>query len=268
MSKVLIVNADDLGISRSRNAAIEEGYKNGVLTSASLMVNGEYFDEAIDIIRRCGDLSVGVHLNIVEGKALIADSPLADKNGAFKRGFVGILLRSGGKSFQKAVEAEFRAQIELAKSVCRVDHIDSHVHTHAIPPIFKIAAKLANEYQIPFIRTQYESAYITPRINKIFTVKYPVNLVKIALLNLFTKINAKHIPKPLKTNDAVIGVGYTGMMDVDTIKYGVRAAKEGVIEIIAHPDLNSSELDMILDASVKDYAPITSYARLRLEYER
>jgi predicted glycoside hydrolase/deacetylase ChbG (UPF0249 family) len=268
MSKILIINADDLGISHSRNAAIEEAYISGVLRSASLLVNGEYFEEAVDIIKRRSDLSVGVHLNIVEGKALISDSPLVDKSGAFKNGFVGVLLRSGGKLFQKAVETEFRAQIELAKSVCRVDHIDSHVHTHAIPSIFKIVSRLANEYQIPFIRTQRESLYITPRLNKIFTIKYPINLIKVILLNTLTKINAKYIVKPLRANDRVIGVGYTGMMDLDAIRYGVKAAKEGVIEVITHPDLNSSELKALLDESIKECAPITSYARLGCENAR
>jgi predicted glycoside hydrolase/deacetylase ChbG (UPF0249 family) len=262
MIKVLILNADDLGISRSRNLAILDGYEKGVLKSASLLVNGEYFSEAIDIIKRCRDLSVGAHLNIIEGKAMIADSPLVDKNGIFNKSFLGIFARSRRATFLKAIEAEFRAQIELAKSVCKIDHVDSHVHTHAIAPIFKIAANLANEYKIPFIRTQYEKIYVTPRFGKLFTIKYPINLAKVILLSALTKINVKHIVKPLRSPDSVIGIGYTGMMDFDAVKYGVKSAKEGVIEVIIHPDLNSDEHAITTNAALKDLAGFTTYAAL------
>jgi hypothetical protein len=248
--------------------AILEGYNSGVLKSASLMVNGEEFNEAVDIIKRCPNLSVGVHLNIIEGQSLTNASALTNKQGLFNKGFIGILLRSRAKGFLEAVEVEFRAQIERARSVCRIDHLDSHVHTHAITPIFKIAVKLANEYKISFIRTQYEKPYIVPCIGKIFTLKYPINIVKIALLNLFTKINLKHIVKPLRSNDSVIGVGYTGMMDFDAIKYGVRAANDGIIEAIIHPNLNSSEHSAVINAALKELFVISNYARLNRENDQ
>ncbi|MDR1451415.1 MAG: ChbG/HpnK family deacetylase, partial [Helicobacteraceae bacterium] len=262
MHKVLIINADDLGISRARNIAILDGYINGVLRSASLLVNGECFDEAIDIIRSCPNLSVGIHLNIVEGTALIRDSALVDQNGGFKRGFLGVLARSNNSAFLQAVEAEFRAQIELAKKVCRIDHLDSHVHIHAIPSIFKVAVRLANEYQIPFIRTQYEKLYLAPSVIKTFAIQYAINLLKVALLNLFTSINVKHIVKPLRSNHYIIGVGYTGMMDLAALRLGVKAAGDGIVEAIIHPDLNANEYDVALSAAVKDYAPLVTYAQL------
>jgi hypothetical protein len=174
------------------------------------------------------------------------------------------MLKSRNKAFLEAVENEFRAQIELGTRYISFDHIDSHVHTHAITPIFKIAVKLANEYRIPFIRTQYEKPYLTPRVNKLFTIKYPINLIKVILLNLFTRINAKNIIAPLKTNNNIIGVGYTGMMNGETIGYGIKAAKEGIIEIIIHPEPESEESRIVL----RDKTAITNYAYLSDRDER
>ncbi|MDR1911508.1 MAG: ChbG/HpnK family deacetylase, partial [Helicobacteraceae bacterium] len=113
MSKILIINADDLGLTLSRNQAILEGYNKGVISSASAIVNGEYFNDAIEIIGKCPNLGVGIHLNIVEGKALINNRLLCDRNGVFNNGFLAIMLKSRNKAFLEAVENEFRAQIEL-----------------------------------------------------------------------------------------------------------------------------------------------------------
>ena len=66
------------------------------------------------------------------------------------------MLMSNDPKFLEQVEFEFRTQIETVMNYTKVDHIDSHVHTHAIPNIFKIVARLAKEYNIPYIRTQHE----------------------------------------------------------------------------------------------------------------
>ena len=47
----LIVNADDFGLHHSINEAVEDAHQNGILTSASLVVNGESFEKAIAIAK-------------------------------------------------------------------------------------------------------------------------------------------------------------------------------------------------------------------------
>lgn len=238
MSKKFILNADDFGMTRAYNKAVLEGYNFGILKSASLCANGDAYEEAVcDIIPKCENLSVGVHLNIIEGKALTGASLLVDENGFFNNGYVSMIIKSLDKKFMQEVEAEFRAQIEKIQERITVSHIDSHVHTHAIPNIFKLTVKLAKEYNIPYIRTQFEKPYFTPSLKKHFTLKYPVNILKIILLNSFTFINKKYLENTgLKTNDYLIGVGYTGMMDNKTIEYGLRALKNDfVAEALIHP---------------------------------
>ena len=247
MSKRFILNADDFGMSHAFNEAVLEAYNFGLLKSTSLCANGNAFDEAVnDIIPQCEKLSVGVHLNIIEGKSLTNVPLLTNKNGEFNNGYISMIIKSMNKEFLEQTEQEFRAQIEKIKSKTTIDHIDSHVHTHAIPNIFKLVVKLAKEYEIPYIRTQFEKPYLIPDCKMHFNTKYPVNILKIILLNSFTIMNKLHLKNSgLKTNDFLIGVGYTGMMNDMTIEYGLKALKgDFLAEALIHPcDYNEPSTD-------------------------
>ena len=236
--KRFILNADDFGMTEAYNKAVLEAYSKGLLKSASICANGDAFDQAVnEIIPQCEDLSVGVHLNIIEGKSLTESRLLTGENGKFNNGYVSIMKKSLSEEFLHDTESEFRAQIEKIQSKTKVDHIDSHVHTHAIPNIFKLVVRLAKEYNIPYVRTQFEKPYIVPKLSKHLNTKYPVNILKIILLNTFTVLNRKYIKNSgLKTNDYLIGVGYTGMMDDSTIEYGLKSLKSDFIaEALIHP---------------------------------
>jgi len=62
--KVLIVTADDFGISRGVNRGIVEAHREGILTSTSLMVGRPASVEAADVGRACPALSIGLHLEL------------------------------------------------------------------------------------------------------------------------------------------------------------------------------------------------------------
>lgn len=236
--KKFILNADDFGMSKAFNRAVLDGYNNGFLTSASICANGKAFNAAVnEILPECPNLGIGVHLNIIEGRSLTKCPLLTNKKGKFNNGFLQLLLKSNNKEFLNQVEYEFRTQIETVMNYTKIDHIDSHVHTHAIPNLFKLTAKLAKEYNIPFIRTQYEEMYFVPSMKKHINIKYPINIIKIVLLNSFTLKNRKIVHDyGLKTNDFLIGVGYTGMMDISTIEHGLKALEEScTAEALIHP---------------------------------
>ena len=243
MNRNFILNADDLGMSKTRNKAILDACQKGFLKSTSLCVNGDEFDDAVkNVILRCPELGVGVHLNIIEGRALIQKSSLTNSIGNFRLSFIQLLLRSRNKKFLEDVEKEFRAQIEKALEKIKIDHLDSHIHTHGIPGIFKIVAALSKEYGIPCIRTQHEKHYIVPGNKNNITLAFAINQIKIFLLNTFTGENRKVLDCSHKTNDFLIGIGYTAMMDSRTIEYGlkkfIRKDDDIVIEALFHPDAN------------------------------
>lgn len=281
--KKFILNADDFGMSPAFNRAVLEGYSSGILQSASLAANGNAFEEAWkEIIPACPDLGVGVHLNVVEGKSLcLGLDKLTDEDGNFNNSFGMLLLKSlntRDNTFMEQLEKEFRAQIEEVMKYTGVSHIDSHVHVHSIPRIFALVAKLAKEYDIKQIRTQYEKPYIIPDIARHLTVKYPINLIKVALLNFFTLINENTVHKyELNTNEYLLGVTYTSMMNSLAISYGLMAIKydKVIAEALIHPcryedgtiDNHFTEFQITKNLKLKDKIEqlgyeITNYRKL------
>lgn len=69
--RMLIVNADDFGLSSGVSRGILEAHQRGVLTSTSLMVERPAADEAVHLARSAPKLSVGLHLELegLEGAA-------------------------------------------------------------------------------------------------------------------------------------------------------------------------------------------------------
>ena len=243
--KKFVLNADDFGMSSAFNTAVLEGYQKGILKSTSLVANGDAFDEAVNkILPQTPDLGVGVHLNVIEGRSLTSDlREITDANGNFNLSYGQMIMKSYGlkkKEYLNQLETEFRAQIEKIKNAgINISHIDSHVHTHAIPPMFELVCKLAKEYGIEQIRTQHEHFYMVPDVMIHLKKAYPINLIKIALLDVFTFIN-KPVAKKygLSTNDYLIGVGYTSMMNSLTVACGLsslRLRKDIVAEALIHP---------------------------------
>ena len=263
ITKQFILNADDFGLTKYNNQAVLEGYVNGFLSSASLCANGEGFENAVhDILPDCPNLGIAVHLNIMEGKALTECNLLTDKNGYFNKSYYYLMFNQHNKELLKQIEEEFRAQIQKVVELVKVDHLDSHVHTHAIPTIFEITCKLAKEYNLEYVRTQNEEFYTIPKLKKHLNISYPINILKILLLKYYTRINNKTLSKyNLKTNDNILGVGYTGMMDSDAIEYGLKNIdKEVVIEALIHPkkydnaikDSHTEEFEITQDLNLKE----------------
>lgn len=241
-NKKFILNADDFGMSKEFNRAVVDGYHNGFLTSASICANGNAFESAVnEIIPECPNLGIGVHLNIIEGKSLqdfTNTASLTDLNSNFNNNYLKLIYLSNNQWFLEQVETEFRLQIEKVLKYTKADHLDSHVHVHAIPKIFELTCKLAKEYEINHVRTQFEKFYMVSDIKKHINIKYPPNLLKVLLLNSFTLNNKKTIEQyGLKTNDYIIGVGYTGLMDEKTVYQGLCAIEEEnvTVEALIHP---------------------------------
>lgn len=241
--KKFILNADDFGMSKDINKAVLESYETGLLKSVSLTTNGEAFEEAVSVVLpKCPELGVGIHLNIIEGKSLCSDlKTLTDENNIFNNSFLKLLIKAympKNEEFFEDIEREFRRQIETAMTNSSISHIDSHVHTHSIPPIFDIVCRLAKEYGIKQVRSQYEKTYIVPNRTKLLTLKYPINLIKVLLLNIFTLINKSTLLKwKLNSNDYLIGVTYTSMMDALTVLCGVSVINDenATVEALIHP---------------------------------
>lgn len=234
--KKVIINADDFGYSENVNNAVIQAYNKGILTSTSLLANMDGFNHAVyKIYPLIQTIDIGFHFNIVEGRCLSGSELLCDNNKNFNNGFISTLIKSNNKNFLKAVEIEFRLQIEKVLNTVNISHIDSHRHIHAIPQIFSLITKLSKEYNIKYIRTQKEIPYIVS--SKIFNMKFPPNILKSIILNAYTVINRYPY-----TNTYIIGILYTGYMDENSILKGLKCIhnEESITEIILHPTTDNS----------------------------
>jgi len=147
---LIIINCDDLGSSHSANVASEAALRDGIATSATLMVPCPWAREAVE---RCKDLDVGIHLTLTAEYPTyrwrtLTDAPsLRDEQGYMPRTAAELLKRADPVE----VEAECRAQIDQALAWgVDVTHLDNHMGTLQISErLYPIYVKLAKEYQLP-----------------------------------------------------------------------------------------------------------------------
>ena len=133
--KRLIVNADDLGHSKGINEGIIKGYKDGIVTSTSLMVYGQAVDGAIDLIKKNPGLGVGLHFQIKDYDWNLLWN--------LKKVVAAILIEDTKK--------EFLNQIKIFQKLTdkMPDHIDGHYHVHRMPRIYRFIHAYGRENHIP-----------------------------------------------------------------------------------------------------------------------
>jgi len=133
----LIINADDFGMSRGITDAVLLAHRYGFLTSASLMVNMPTSEYAVAHAPHTRHMSVGIHLNICQGKPILspAEVPtLIDACGNFHPPPEMIQRLWRWQASPRELETEFRAQICWMKQRgCHPTHADSHHHMHIYP---------------------------------------------------------------------------------------------------------------------------------------
>jgi hopanoid biosynthesis associated protein HpnK len=139
----LIVNADDFGLSRSVNEAVVRAHRDGILTSASLMVNEPGFAEAVKLAKENPKLGVGLHLTLLMGHSALLPEKipgLVNARGEFSNDPARTGMNYFFKpSLREQLRAEIHAQFERFRSTgLTLDHVNGHLHMHLHPVIFKI----------------------------------------------------------------------------------------------------------------------------------
>jgi predicted glycoside hydrolase/deacetylase ChbG (UPF0249 family) len=163
----LVVNGDDFGYSAAINAAIVRCHVEGVLTSASVLVNQRATREALRLAREYPTLGVGWHVNLTEGGPVLPPGEvptLVDRRGLFRP--IGALLPRllAGKVRMADVERELRAQLELLLDAgLRPTHVDGHLHAHAFPRVLPVVLGLMAEHGIGAMRSPLVGAWLPKR---------------------------------------------------------------------------------------------------------
>jgi len=245
--KRVIINADDLGISKGTNQAILKAFQEGVLSSASVMPNMPAFDDAVtNVISKNPSLGIGLHLSLTVGKPVLNKSEvplLVDETGYFNNSFVHLwYLAIKNKNALKQIKNEITAQFDrIHTKKIKINHINSQHHIHMIPHIFDIVLELAMKYGchkirfseetlaiklIDFSRAYYSSALLTD------------NLIKKIVLHRLAKTNRDKLTD-IQTTDYFYGILNSSFMDCRVLKYILKTVQNGCSEVVTHPGFYS-----------------------------
>ena len=167
--RLLIVNADDFGLSPAVNAAIIRAHREGVLTTASLMVNEPGFADAVQLARANPRLGVGLHLTLLRGRA--ACSPreipgLVDARGNFSNQPVGAGLKYFfRRSLAPQLALEIAAQFDKFRSTgLKLDHLNGHLHIHLHPSVFRLLTQGGRDFGFRNVRLLHDSFALSRRL--------------------------------------------------------------------------------------------------------
>jgi len=161
----LIVRGDDMGMTHACNLAVEKSFREGIMTSVSMIVPSPWFEEAARMCREHPEWCVGVHLTLnsewrdYRWKPVLplTDVPsIVDKDGYFHPTTEAFLAASPNL---EEVDKELRAQVELAlKRKIDVQYIDTHMGTAmATPELKEIVLQISQDYDFPVSRLSGEN---------------------------------------------------------------------------------------------------------------
>lgn len=218
--KRLIINADDFGFTRDVNAGIIQAHQHGVLTSTTLMANGNSFEDAARLAIETPTLDVGCHLVLVQGRSLLTGRPYPEKlSEVYRRVLTGKLN----------AYAEFRPQIEkIIAAGIRPSHLDSHKHTHIVPVVFRAVLRLAHEFGIPYVRLPLDATV-------------PFSALPCALGKRVYRAMARGFQ--VRMTDHFRGFRLTGTLTEESFAAAIERLPEGSTEFMCHPGFLGPELE-------------------------
>lgn len=144
----LIVNADDFGLSYNNSRAIVNAFRNGIVSSTTVLANVSQAKYSWKILEQAAidGLGVGVHLNLTFGKPLTPSLTEKLRDGQFdKSSNIFKQIDDPDLVYQELLAQVLKVQSQLP---VEISHLDSHHHIHQEPSIFEILTKLAKQWKV------------------------------------------------------------------------------------------------------------------------
>ncbi len=221
-ARTLIITADDFGLHKRVNVAVERAHAEGVLTAASLMVAAGAAHDAVARARRWPSLRVGLHLVLADGRACLPHAvipALVDADGRFGERMV----RDGVRFFflpdvRAQLAKEIRAQFEaFAATGLVLDHVNTHKHFHLHPTVLALILEIGREFGLNAMRLPCEAA------------------APLWLRPWIALVRARLRRAGVAHNDYVVGIADTGALDEAAWLAALARLPQGVGEIYCHP---------------------------------
>jgi hopanoid biosynthesis associated protein HpnK len=253
----LIVNADDFGRSASINQAVIRAHREGILTTASLMVNEAGFDEAVALARENPTLGVGLHLTLLCGHSALPHEQipgLVDANDEFTNNPAGAGLRYFFRqNLRDPLRREIHAQFQKFRAArLPLDHVNGHLHLHLHPTVFRILMADAAQLGIKHLRLTRDPIRINLRAASGHLAYRALHVA------IFHPLSARARPalaqRSIRHTDAVFGLLQNARVDEAYVTRLLPLLPPGDSELYSHPSLDEfrNELDALISRRVRE----------------
>ena len=220
--KFLITNADDFGYTRDVNEGIIHAHRAGILTATTLMATGAAFDHAVTLALANPSLDVGVHLVLTGAEGFPPT--------------VGRLIREIARGRIRIYD-ELAAQVRKVQSAgLRPTHLDTHKHTHLLPPVLSAVARIASEFGIPWVRRPFDlplHAGGVPWSRRMLSQS--LGFARAGFHSFLSRHGCR-------TTDHFAGFQLTGRYDAAELARLIRRLPDGTTEFMCHPGFCTAEL--------------------------
>lgn len=173
----VIINADDFGITMPVTQAIEKCIEDQVVSSTTVMANGDSLEEAKRFADLHTEASFGIHYCLSEFTSLTKSQVfvkygITDSEGYFiKKAIIGV--KNISNDLSEAIFLELCAQTEyLLNMGFKLSHADSHHHVHTLPQLQPIFIKVLQKYGIRKVRLQSPYRFFSACRNPISWYKH------------------------------------------------------------------------------------------------
>jgi len=252
----LIVNADDFGRSHAINQAVIRAHREGILTTASLMVNEAAADEAVDLARQNPGLGVGLHLSVACGRSALPPSAVPQlvnchslfSNNPAAAGFRYFFSAACRAQLRDEIAAQFE---KFRASGLNLDHVNGHLNMHLHPSVLKILCDNAARSEVRALRLTRDPFLLNARLASghwIYRLGHAV---------IFGLLSARARPvlarRNIRHTGAVFGLLQSGRVDDGYVRKLLPLLPLGDSELYSHPSLDQfkNEFDALVNPSTQ-----------------
>ena len=253
----LIVNADDFGRSASINQAVIRAHREGILTTASLMVNEPACEEAVALARQNPTLGVGLHLTLLCGHSALPpeDIPgLVNAKGEFSNnpanvGFRYFFQRSLREPLWREIHAQFQ---KFRATRLPLDHVNGHLHLHLHPTVFHILMADAGQLGIKRLRLTFDPFLLNLRVASGHLAHRALHAAIFHSLSYRARPAMSRLG--IRHTDAVFGLLQNARVDETYLTRLLSQLPAGDSELYSHPSLDEfkNEFDALISPRARE----------------
>jgi chitin disaccharide deacetylase len=218
------------------NEAVERASRDGILTTASLMVGAPAAADAVARARRLPRLRVGLHIVVIDGRPVLPAGEIPALVGADGR-FKASPVTAGARLFfdpaaRRQLAREIAAQFAAFRATgLALDHVNAHKHMHLHPTVARLILAIGRDFGMRAVRVPAEPADLLRQARAGWSERMVSRLHAPFARLLRRRVRAAG----LVANDRLLGLAWTGEMSEARMLRLIDLLPPGVSELYLHP---------------------------------